>query len=206
MPAPSTPVASSVGTTMGAAPSEQPGPCGEGPARSGDLDGDGRPDNATLPPGGDTLTVRLDTGAVHEVTLHSSCPSLLGFTDVNSDGREELWWKDGLGNTAHLFNLVAWAGNRPVVVVEPDADNPLLIGWGMSGGATLWCADADGDGRTDIIRQVFGRDAEGRIEDEREFVYDLQGDRLVSRSKGPARTAIPDDSVQSLTCGAVTWP
>ena len=167
MPARSKPVGSSVGTTTGEPRSQEPGPCAEGSARIGDLDGDSRPDTATLPARGDTLTVRLATGAVHEVGLHSSCPSLLGFADVNSDGREELWWKDGLGNTAHGFNLVAWADGRPRVVVEPDAHNPLLVGWGFSGGATLWCADADGDGRTDIIRQVFGRDAEGRVEDER---------------------------------------
>jgi hypothetical protein len=154
---------------------------------------------------GDTLTLRLGTGTVHEVALRSLCPSLLGFADVNSDGREELWWKDGLGNTAHLFNLVAWADRRPLVVVDGRVDNPLLIGWGFSGGAGLWCADADGDGRTDIIRQVFGRDAEGRIEDEREFVYHLRGGSLVRLSEGPPRTPVPEGGTQALTCGPVTW-
>ena len=99
-----------------------------------------------------------------------------------------------------------WVDGRPLVVVDAWADNPLLIGWGFSGGASLWCADADGDGRTDIIRQVFGRDAEGRIGDEREFVYGLQGGRLVHRSDGPPRTPVPEGSLQSLTCGPVTWP
>lgn len=205
MAAPSTPVASSVGTSVGERPIEEAGPCAQRSARSGDLDGDGRPDTVTLTPRGDTLTVRLGTGAIHDVALRSSCPSLVGFADVNSDGREELWWKDGLGNTAHLFDLVAWVDGRPVVVVEPDADNPLVVGWGFSGGAGLWCADADGDGRTDIVRQVFGRDVEGRVEDEREFVYHLQAGRLVRRSEGPPRTRIPEGAMQSLTCGAVAW-
>ena len=58
-----------------------------------------------------------------------------------------------------------------MVVVEPVADNPLIVGWVFSGGATLWCADANGDGRTDIIQQSFSRDSQGEVENEREVVF-----------------------------------
>lgn len=183
--------------------------CAEGSSQSGDVDGDGRPDAVTLEPGKGPwegiVRVRLATGTVHEVTLRSTCPGLLGLADVNGDEREELWWKDGLGNTAHLFNLVTWLDDRLVVVVEPGTENPLLVGWGFSGGATLWCADANGDGRTDIIQQVFARDSQGQIEDEREVVYELHRGTLVRVSEGPARTPPPGDSEKTLTCGAVTW-
>jgi hypothetical protein len=203
MGAPSTPVASSVGATMRTA--SEVASCPEGSPQSGDIDGDGRPDAVTLEPGKGIIRVRLAAGPVHEVTVHSLCPSLLGFADVNGDGRDELWWKDGLGNTAHVFNLVAWVQDRLVVVVGPDTENPLFIGWGFSGGATLWCADANGDGRTDLIRQDFSRNSHGQIESEREIVYDLHGATLVRISEGPARTPLPGDSAESLTCGAVRW-
>jgi hypothetical protein len=205
MPAPAPPEASVVGMTTKEAASGDDA-CVGGSQESGDIDGDGRPDTATLQSRDGVITVRLGAGPVYDVAVSSLCPGLVGFSDVNGDGADELWWKDGVGNTAHVFNLVAWAEDRPLVVVEPDAENPLLVGWGFSGGATLWCADANRDGLTEIIQHRFSRDADGQIGNERESVYELRGATLVRVSEGPARTAFSKDSGQSLSCGPVTWP
>jgi len=123
---------------------------------------------------------------------------------VNGDGREEIWLKAGIGNTAHDFDLITWTGHALRVVVGPAAENPLVVGWGFSGGATLWCADATGDGRTDIIRQEFDRKADGTSENEREFVNQLRDGDLREVSRGAAQTPLPG-TASALVCGSVSW-
>ena len=193
---------------MAAEPADSDAPaCSASDPQTGDVDGDDRPDTAEVigRTDGDWL-VRVHRGSdqVEDVRVGSECATLLGFADVNSDGRQEIWFKPGIGNTAHYFNLIAWTGDALRVVVRSEIENPLVIGWGFSGGATLWCADATGDGRTDIVRQEFDRKADGTPENEREFAYQLRGSKLREVFQGPPRTPLPGTS-SALVCGTVSW-
>lgn len=181
--------------------------CSASIPQTGDVDGDDRPDRAEVVGRTDAdwlVRVHRGSGQVEEVIVASECATLLGFADVNSDGRQEIWFKPGIGNTAHDFNVIAWTGDALRVVVRSEVENPLVIGWGFSGGATLWCADATGDGRTDIVRQEFDRKADGTPENEREFVYQLRGGELREVFQGPPRTSLPGTS-SALVCGTVSW-
>jgi hypothetical protein len=172
---------------------------------SGDIDGDGRLDRVTIEAGGEwewIVVVQRGAGDEARVAVRSVCPRLLGTADVNSDDRQEIWFEDGTGNTAQDFNIVSWVGDGLRAAVASSVENPLLIGWGMSGGATLWCADADGDGRTDIIQNSFGRNAAGEEVDEHEVVLRLDDGRLVEVYRGASRTPLPG-SASALVCGAV---
>jgi hypothetical protein len=182
-------------------------PCDLGSPQPGDVDGDGTVDLVTVEAKGEwewLVRLRRANGGVDEAIVRSPCATLLGTADVNGDGRDEIWFKDDVGNTAHTFNLLAWAGERLRVVVDPGVHNPLVIGWGFSGGATLWCADGTGDGRTDIIQQSFTRNAEGGIEDEGEVIYELRDDSLREVVRGRPRPPLPGTS-SALVCGSVSW-
>ncbi|MGH9003965.1 MAG: hypothetical protein ACRDYV_12630, partial [Acidimicrobiia bacterium] len=148
------------------------------------------------------IVVRRGAGDEARVAVRSVCPRLLGTADVNSDSRHEIWLEDGPGNTAQDFNIVSWVGSGLRAAVASDVDNPLVIGWGMSGGSTLWCADADGDGRTDIIQNSFHRTATGEEVNEQEVVLRLDGGQLLEVYRGPPRTPLPG-TASALVCGAV---
>lgn len=181
--------------------------CSDSSPQTGDVDGDGRPDTAEVEDGAADdwiVRVHLGSGGIEEVRVPSECATLLGLADVNSDGRQEIWFKRGIGNTAHNFDLVTWTGEALRVVVGSDIGNPLVVGWGFSGGATLWCADATGDGRMDIVRREFDRTADGFPENERESVYQLRDSELSMVSEGPPRTPLPGTS-SALVCGTVSW-
>jgi hypothetical protein len=181
--------------------------CSASALQTGDIDGDqrldtvdvvGRTDNSWL------VRVHRGSGQIEEINVARECSTLLGLADVNSDRRQEIWFKTGIGNTAHGFDLIAWTGEALRVVVSSDVESPLVVGWGFSGGATLWCADATEDGRTDIVQQVFDRKPDGSPDNERELVYHLEGSQLREVSEGRPRTPFPD-SASALTCGTVTW-
>jgi hypothetical protein len=180
--------------------------CPTGSPQSGDVDGDGGRDNVTAESVGDDswlVRVQRASGGTAEVQTSSECATLLGLADVNGDRREEIWFKDGIGNTAHTFDLIAWTGETLRVIVGSNGENPLVVGWGFSGGATLWCADATGDGRPDIVRYEFRRGGDGSPYDEREFVYELRDNELREIYQGSPRTLVPESS--TLTCGPVAW-
>lgn len=181
--------------------------CEASVSQPGDVDGDDRPDTVEVLGGTDAdwlVRVHRGSGELEEARVANECATLLGLADVNSDGRQEIWLKAGVGNTAHAFDLIAWTGESLRVVVGSVVENPLLVGWGLSGGATLWCADATGDGRTDIVRQEFDRKADGSPENEREFVYQLREGELREVFRGPARTPLPGTH-SALICGTVSW-
>jgi len=181
--------------------------CAVSAPQGGDVDGDQRLDTVeVVGRTDDSWVVRVlrGSGQIEQIGVASECATLLGFADVNSDRRQEIWFKTGIGNTAHGFDLIAWTGEALRVVVGSDIDNPLVVGWGFSGGATLSCADATGDGRTDIVRQTFDRNPDGTPGNEREFVYQLEDTQLREVAERRPRTTLPDNA-SALSCGPVTW-
>ncbi|HET6949373.1 MAG TPA: VCBS repeat-containing protein [Acidimicrobiales bacterium] len=144
-----------------------------GRADTGDVDGDGRvdavglyaPPPATFGEGPFTVRVVYASGTVDEVALvgNSATARLLGVTDLDGDGREEVvyahvpgahtWWGGFLG-TAGTGRL------HPVGFPEEQAlyDAAATVVGGFS------CPDLDGDGRNELVVAYASlEDAETRI-------------------------------------------
>jgi hypothetical protein len=159
------------GTTPGGTGAEEPAPttpadCApEGGLTcvgtdSGDVDGDGRPDAVSLytvpaepeEQGPVTVWVAFATGVVEEypVTGLPSAAQLLGVTDLNGDGREEIAYiHDGGAHTAWGWFVGIDESGRlgPVGFTEERA----LLDGSATSTAGFTCPDVDGDGRNELV-------------------------------------------------------
>jgi hypothetical protein len=175
---PETTAPTAPGTSVPAFPAGVTGPpCPDDPAATcvdtdaGDVDGDGAVDQVAvyfspLPPGVTTtvpvvpgqppveVTLRVEyaSGTQEEVGLVGFPPAieLLGVTDLDGDGREEVAWIYDAGAHSRIGGFVGTTGTGSLHVVgyaEPEIlyDAAALEVLGFA------CPDLDGDGRNEMV-------------------------------------------------------
>ena len=133
-----------------------------------DVDGDGRLDEFSLCSVGNGndftwtpshMRVRTASGHVIERLVGGwSGAKIIGTTDLNNDGRPEVWIFDG-GATAHHVALVVFNGGRPAEVLSNDGglDEFLFVATGLfAQGLTVGveCTDWDKNGTVDIVERT----------------------------------------------------
>jgi hypothetical protein len=128
-----------------------------------DFDGDGRNDRLTIFEEGPSFAVhcsweekmRLDlaTGRVIEELAPFGDPLRpLGTTDLNRDGKPEVWLELG-GGSAQLVGAITLG----------DSGRIVEVGWftysaGWRADAGVECTDIDGDGSQEIVETLLGRE------------------------------------------------
>jgi hypothetical protein len=181
---------------------------------SGDVDGDGRTNGVGLytvaaagPREESPITVRvtfaIGTVEAYPVTGPPAAAQLLGVTDLNGDGREEIAYLHDAG--AHTgwgwFVGIDEAGRLgPVGFTEEQA---LLDGSATSTGG-FSCPDVDGDGRNELVL-VGGFTDDGVTAQVSRQVYRWRGDVLVLADADSATVSAEDgngDGTQDFRGGA----
>ncbi|HEY7070202.1 MAG TPA: hypothetical protein VH479_08820 [Acidimicrobiales bacterium] len=176
----------------------------------GDVDGDGRPDDvavATVPPHGVdqlpiTVRVRYATGEVEEATVDGTpyLAHLLGVTDLDGDGREEiaLYTDGGAHSMVGLFMGTTRTGHlHRVGFSEPRG---LWDGAALSD-AAFYCPDLDGDGRNELVLWGAYADPDTRVADVTRERFHWDGDVLVSDGSTEEQVSYDDtdgDGVQDF--------
>ncbi len=176
----------------------------------GDVDGDGRLDDvaiATVPPHEFdllpvTVRVRYATGDIEEATVDGIpyMVQLMGVTDLDGDGREEIAFfsnggahgRDGLfmgtTRTGHLHQ-VGFSEAQPLV------DGAALFSGGFA------CPDLDGDGRNEFVVSGSYADPDTRVAEVSHRAYRWDGDVLVSEGTTSEQVSYDDadgDGVQDF--------
>jgi hypothetical protein len=176
----------------------------------GDVDGDGRPDDvalATVPPHGFdqlpiTVRVRYATGEVEEATVDGVpyMAKLMGVTDLDGDGREEiaLFTDGGAHSLMGLFMGTTRTGHlHRVGFSEPRG---LADGAALSSGA-FYCPDLDGDGRKELVLWGAYADPDTGVADVTRERFHWDGDVLVSDGTTEEQVSYDDadgDGVQDF--------
>ena len=167
----------------------------------GDVDGDGSIDAVGLyaPPGGGrdpvTVTVRVVFGsggmAEYPVTGVAAAPQLLGVTDLNGDGRDEIAYLYDSGASFGWGWFVGSDGGGGLGPVGFGEEQPL-----MGGAATVVggfsCPDVDGDGRREVVLSS-GYTDDGVTAQVRRQVYRWEGTVLVLAEDVPGTASVGDD-------------
>ena len=104
-------------------------------------------------PDGRRVRIDLADGTVVDDPVAVESPLWLGAADIEGDGREELFMA-GAGSTANGVTLADVFGCHLVEATTPDGAL-FFVAYGahsnLGGSAGGWCADVDGDGRTDLV-------------------------------------------------------
>ncbi len=144
---------------------------------SGDVDGDGTTDEVALyadhvdPPAGlvETFDVRVvyGTGAdeTHAVPAGVDAAVLLGVTDVDGDGREEIAYSYPEGDRVASVGFLGRGRTGALHLVGEDVAGPLLVDGRAGTASGFSCRDVDHDGRTDVLLEYayFADDGEPRV-------------------------------------------
>jgi hypothetical protein len=163
---------------------------------TGDIDGDGRVDKVAVyysplspgvtPPFPDsvqvTLRVEYAAGTREEVDVTGNPHGigLLGATDLDGDGREEVAWIYDAGAHSRIGGFVGTTSTGHLHVVgyaEPEVlyDSSIFVAAGFT------CPDVDGDGRKELVTITHWDDSTGATTDIDVYTttYRWDGDRLV---------------------------
>ena len=205
---------------------------------SGDLDGDGLTDRfATyhVPTGEQEevldepgmyvdefepwrMRVELATGAVSDEVLTSwdHAAEVVGAVDVNGDKRAEVWINPRDGFTGHSLGLVLFDGCQLKQVSDQDGrrarfTDHITGAESCCASVGVECADADGDGRTEVVetRTEGGHDPRNGENVPRSWSYSayrLEGDsvlRVGGADKLPEQPDLPLTFDDGLNCGSV---
>lgn len=182
-----TPSASSP-ATLSASPSASPRPSARptGPARAGDVDGDGVVDLLSVVPrpGGYQLVARLSALGTQAVPLPANpgggTPAVLGAVDVDGDGYAEVFVRSGEGASTAFAAVLRLVGGRLTVLTRAGTPAQLAYGgtvthldsWACSGGQIVTWSGESPDGTTYSGTQT---------------TYRLAGSTLVQVSVRPRR-------------------
>lgn len=218
-PAPVTPGPSPTAPTTEAptTPTTAPPPpaCGQGcvDRATGDVDGDGRPDQVglygsptVLDRAARSVRVVYATGTVEEVQLPPEFlveHQLLGVTDLDGDGRGEVVYAYVPG--AHTFwgGIVGTGGTGKLHRVGFAEDVPLVDG-AAAAAMGFACPDIDGDGHREFVVTSAAADvggAEITTMTETTTTFRWNGDRLVQNDQ--QSESVPFDGGRGLTAFAV---
>jgi hypothetical protein len=181
-------------------------------AVEGDLDGDGQLDSVSLPEQTDyTVVVRVELSSGSTTTLEVSATpgALIGTSDVNGDGRDEVFLHAGGASTA-LVTLLTLDENdrlRQVTIDAGDHLDPFQFHAGSSMGASLgaFCENAR------LHLRTFRRDSRpegGFIESGAltEQVYEIEGTRAVLISQDDRRLDEEPFGLATIQCPGVLFP
>jgi hypothetical protein len=153
---------------------------------TGDVDGDGRADQVGLyiEPSGDTsapipVTVRVVYAAggtdEHRVEGPEWGAALLGVTDLDGDGREEVAFLHDGGAHSAIGSFVGTAGTGSLHPV--GFEGRVLYDGSAAGHAGFSCPDVDGDGRRELVVEGAYDNDDGTVRVLAE-TYRWAGDRL----------------------------
>jgi len=167
----------------------------------GDVDGDGRLDDvavATVQPHEFdqlpiTVRVRYATGKVEQATVDGIpyLAHLVGVTDLDGDGREEiaLYTDGGAHSMVGLFMGTTSTGHLHRVGFEEPRG--LWDGAALSDGS-FYCPDLDGDGRNEFVLWGSAADPDTRVADVSRERFHWDGDVLVSDGTAQEQVSYDD--------------
>ena len=125
----------------------------------GDFDGDGLRDRVEFSPGyaadygfvGWSLRQRFGDGRTVSQPVDAACPEVIGATDVDQDGDDELFFDTGRGMTAALIDLLVFErGKLREVTYRPKATQ-LYLGTSMAELSDLRCFPTEGSPLFEIV-------------------------------------------------------
>ena len=167
----------------------------------GDVDGDGRPDSvglyATTAAGREEvpITVRVVFGsggmAEHTVTGVAAAAQLLGVTDLNGDGRDEVAYLHDSGSSTGWGWFVGSDGGGGLAPVGFREAQPL-VGGSATAVNGFSCPDVDGDERRELVLSS-GYTDDGVTAQVRRQVYRWEGATLVLVEDVPGTASARDD-------------
>jgi hypothetical protein len=162
---------------------------------AGDVDGDGRPDMvAVYTTGGGAVGVRVvyADGAVDsdEVPGLPEAARLLGVTDMDGDGREEIAFQSDQGAAGVIGGFMGTARTGRLHMVGFGQPQSLLYAGGRSI-AGFSCRDVDGDGTRELVTTGISVTS-GTSVDVTTEVFRWQGDVLSSQGPGTQTVATED--------------
>lgn len=188
-------------------------PVGSGAAHGGeplgDVDGDEKVDHLYLAPG-ERIGVQTSTGFVSEVpTGRARLSRVIGVADANDDGRGEIFVV-GVGASGSeavaVANIAVFTDCRLAFLTDAATDRPFGQVFGLSdaGGSGLGCVDADGDGRSELVRLSFERN--GPVVRWRRTVVNIDGKIATTGPTDEGTFTSPQDDdkialLSDVTCG-----
>ncbi|MDZ7674532.1 MAG: hypothetical protein U5K30_05635 [Acidimicrobiales bacterium] len=166
-----------------------PGDAADTTTAPADLDGDGTDDTVTSYRVGPAdapewhLHAQLTSGGGADLTLPAptgpSDQRVLGGSDANENGTDEVWVKVGAGASAQIVSMFV-LDDCDLVQVTLDGGGPAEFPVGGSIGTVggVYCADEEGDGTRDVVvasaTQATGSDYEAKVEVHHLVGTDLQ--------------------------------
>lgn len=121
----------------------------ENASAKGDFDGDGAIDVATFFVSGPknrygflpwSVELQLGSGKITRSSADAECPEAIGASDVDGDGRDELFYDTGKGMTAALIDLMRFAhGRLRNLVHRPKLYSSIYVGGSNAGVASAQC-------------------------------------------------------------------
>lgn len=173
----------------------------------GDVDGDGVPDQvqATRSDGTWQLAAALGRGggAVLELELFGGPVGLIGTSDVDHDGGEEVWARTGAGAATTIVGLFAVEGCELRWVTLPDDARAELPVGGTVGTTSGVECPADGPDLLVHTATYLGDANQGRYA-VTTVAYDLDGASLVERERSTVEVSAQDPQFPRYTsfrCG-----
>jgi hypothetical protein len=170
-----------------------------GPARDGDIDGDGRVDRVSLSAPG-VLHVRYASGDTDDVRFRADAgpvgPAVLGAVDADWDGHAEVFVRSASGASTEFASLFRYTGGR-LRLVTTDGGQAQLAYFGSAGNQSSWACRPP---RTPIVTWT-GTTTDGSTYLGTETSYRFDGAALVVTGSRP-RTVTPDNPAPS-GCGSL---
>ena len=168
----------------------------------GDFDGDGLRDRVDFFPAyssegfvGWALRQRFGDGRIASKLIDAECPEVIGATDVDQDGNDELIFDTGKGMTAALIDLLVYRRGKLQAVEYRPRDTTLYIGTSMAGRSDLRCFPTEGTPLIEIVTVYLQRERVTSTS------FSLRGGTLVRTGTFPIR----GDAAGRLRCFGLTW-
>jgi hypothetical protein len=184
-------------------------PAGADEAPTVDVDGDGRPDTEWIAqrPGSDggvTFGVTTASGGTASAVIRSASPVARSVLVADVTGQGEVIALASDGRQVQLYAV----HDCGLVPVQDDQGQQYAFDLGFTGfGTGVGCADADGDGRTDLLGLLLqppgAENTEAAVQ-QTIVVLDGTVARNGATVAAPAGDEARQDAAQSVTCGDLT--
>jgi hypothetical protein len=170
----------------------------------GDFDGDGRAEVVRFEPVFDAsghagwTTVLGTRSSIFEHTrarVDAECPEVIGATDVDQDGDDELFFDTGKGMTAALIDLLVFKRGKLRGVTYRPKTTQLYVGSSMAGRSDLRCFPTEGSPLLEVVT------VDGQRQRITSTNFSLRGDVVVETGTFPIRR----DASGRLRCFGLEW-